>query len=190
MCRFRVFAALSLLMLMSASPARAASITFASQSVLPGESLRIEIFGSELLDVFAFGFDPAFDPTVLAFVGAEEGTFLSKAGATSFFVCPSVDCPLDPPSVLAAVSGSDNGVSSLPSQSELLATLLFTAIAAGDPAFQLNPRLLDATFADIPFAFDPGTIAAVPEPSTLALLGVGLAALARKRLRRKSERPV
>lgn len=171
--------------LLHAAPTRAASITFESLDVVPGQSFEIRIFGSQLLDVFAFSFAPTFDIEVLKFTRATEGSFLSKAGETSFVFCPDVECPSDPPGVLASVAGSDAGVNSAkPFEPELLATLFFTAVDVGDTEFQLNARLLDSKFKDIAFELKPGTITTVPEPSTLGLLAVGLVALTRRARRR------
>jgi hypothetical protein len=72
-----------------------------------------------------------------------------------------------------------------------LATLIFTAVGTGNANLDLpNFTLLDSLFFDIGATPQFGDISVtsitpVPGPSTLGLLGVGLAALAR-RLRRKA----
>jgi hypothetical protein len=172
---------------MGVAPANAATITFDKQTVLPGQQIFIDVYGVNLEDVFAFGFNPGFNPTIISFNRAIEGTFLSSTGLpTSFDYCPNTGCEDDPVSILSAVAGDGAVSSRVPDVRELLATLVFTAIAPGDAVFELNARLLNSNFEDIAFETDFGTISTVPEPSTLALLGVGLAAMARKRLKKKT----
>jgi hypothetical protein len=180
--------ALAIGCILSTVPAHAATITFAPQTVAPGDTLTVDVLGSQLTDVIAFGFDLGFDASVLAFTSASEGTFLSKdGGLTDFRFCPDADsgCPPDstPPSVFSLLfEGSVS--STIPTQPELLATLVFAVIGAGDANLVLNSRLLDSQLNDIaPLEEVGGAITSVPEPSTLALLGVGLAAAARKRLK-------
>ena len=184
--------ALVIVGMFSSAPTQAASITFASQTVAPGETLRVDVFGVDLNDVVAFGFDLGFDASVLAFTEAVEGTFLSKVGPTSFAFCPdgSTDCPaeLSSPSIFSVLF-EGTASSTAADQPELLATLVFSVIAAGDAHLVLGSRLLglqDLDLVDLPLTETAGTITSVPEPSTLALLGVGIAAIARKRLKRQT----
>jgi hypothetical protein len=68
-----------------------------------------------------------------------------------------------------------------------LAFVDFTAIGTGITALALsNVLLVDVGGMEIPTDIVNGTVNAVPEPSTLALLGIGLAAMARKKLKRPS----
>ena len=176
----------------STASAQAASITFDSFTVNPGETLEVDVFGASLTDVVAFGFDLGFDTTVLAFTKAVEGTFLSKVGPTAFGFCPDANSECfsafpesTPPSVFSVLyAGSASSTADV--QPELLTTLVFSVIGTGDARLVLGSRLLDSQLLDIEFTEDPGIITSVPEPSTLALLGIGLAAMARKRLKKKT----
>ena len=202
MRRCLVFPALVVAMLMFAAPARAAVITFDSATVSQGGLFSFDVRVTDMTDLFTFGFDLLFDPTVVSFVGVTEGSFLQSGivpgGATTFFEGLLDDTV---PGALRVVTGSLFGPPEQlgASGDGILATLTFQAVLAGVSGLELaNVVLLDsaapqgnAIAADIvngAISVEGGT-AAVSEPSTLVLLGLGLTALSR-RMRRRQQEPV
>jgi len=178
--------------LLSGSQAHAATITFQSQDAQLGDSsFVVDILVTDLDEsVIGFLLSFTFDSTVLALQSISEGSFLSQFGETDFDPSPvSPDFQTITNYLVSASSTTSSGI---------LATLTFVSIAVGDGALSLLSQelggtgfvTLDGTFL-APSLID-GQISvvaptSVPEPSTLGLLGIGLAALARQRLRRKSQ---
>jgi hypothetical protein len=199
-CR-RALIIFSCALLWSAAPARAAIITFDSVTVSPGSSFSLEIRVDDALDLYTFGFDLVFDPSVVALMSVEAGDIFSNVLGACSDDGLSGDCfffPGIPPSdadgeagVIRSISntlyGDATGVTG-----GLLATITFQALASGpanisilDGVFLLNSVFLE----EEPTTIANGTVtieapAGVPEPSTLLLTGLGLAALVRRRFRR------
>jgi hypothetical protein len=184
--------------LLAASPARAASITFASLSIAQGGSFILPILGSGFNDdddLFTFSFDLSFDPAILEATAIREGEFLPSAvtdpnGGTVFF----------PGEILPGVGLITLNLSTLFGETQLgatgsgiLAYIDFQTRGAGDAGLALsNVLFFDSAFPqgnEIDANILNGAVRVeattpVPEPSTLGLMGMGLFALAR-RLRRK-----
>ena len=188
--RRRWILAAFLTLMMYAAPARAASVSFDNLTDQGGGLFSLEANISGALDLFSFGFDVIYDPALVGFT-ATEGTFLSNVpGATTDFGVVPFD-PSDPTVIPMSVVGSILGAFQSASGDGLLATLLFqlkpsvsTAVVQfGNPLFfdsRLN--LIDVQLS--PESLRLGEQSTVPEPSTIFLLGIGLAAVARRRLRR------
>lgn len=161
----------------AAAPAQATEISFSSASVEVGEEFEINIMLGPTDDtLFAFGFEFLFDSAIVQFndVNGQFSLFDVVVG-------PMGD---------SFVFGFDFDGASAPNGG-LLATLTFTAIAAGNPALMLANAAILASLGgpteslnvvngDVTIGPTP-----IPEPSTLGLMGIGLAALAR-RLRRRN----
>jgi PEP-CTERM motif len=194
--------------LLPPAPSHAASITFDSVKVGTNESVLLEITVSDVIDLATFGFDLAFNPTVLGSPTITRGTIFDgpdgECGVDDCFFFPGlVDTNAG---LISIVAGSLIGV--VPGVTGgLLATIEFQSLAEGDGGLALLNVLLqntqnpgDPDDPDYPKNAIPCddtqciqngvvTVAAsptpVPEPSTLGLMGIGLAALAR-RFRRKT----
>jgi Cohesin domain/PEP-CTERM motif len=194
-CRRLIFPALLIAGLLVATPARAASISIDSLVVNQGDVLTLGIRVTDITDLFTFGFDLAFDPTVLQATSIVEGDFLSSAINTqdggTFFGPGAISEGL-----VSFTLGSLFGPTQLgASGSGALAFITFQALTGGSTSLSLlNVFLLDSTGTgvEIPADILSGLVTvaptSVPEPSTLGLLGIGLAVLARKRLRRHPQR--
>ena len=180
--------------LLAASPANAASITFST--VTNGNLVEVGVSVTDAPDLFGFEFALGFDPNLVAFREVTGGTDLGSVSA--LFSPVQLDQNGDP------IVDGDGGLLPVPGfspvtilglvcdptgvQSGLLATLIFETLGSSSGSFAiLTASLLDSLDNPIPVDIVPPDTTPVPEPSTLGLLGIGLAALARKRLRRRSQ---
>lgn len=166
---------------LSATQARAAVITL--ESTETGEGMfDINISIADITDLYAFELLVTFDPAAAALRDVTEGTFLSGSGLTFSFLEPAADASSVRlvTTLLEPVPGATG--------SGLLATLLFEG--AMSPIIGLTlVSFLDSSLQEIDdVRFVPPDTTSVPEPSTLGLLGIGLAVLARHRLRRNPQR--
>jgi hypothetical protein len=191
------------------TPARASAITFDTTFDAALNEFRVGVSihgasdllgttadGTNVLGILSFFFDVAFDPAILPAlpddVRVEGGDFLLGADPLAIFAV------FDGPSAgFLTVLGTLTGLSPAVTKNEgLLATLIFSGANRADPNLTINSvdvaRLLDFN-PEFPDAFPFDAVEdipvlgpnPVPEPSTLGLMGIGLAALAR-RLRRKA----
>jgi hypothetical protein len=180
-------------LLWCAAPARAAVITFDSVAVGENGEFTLEIRVSDVDDLFTFGFDLVFNPAIIQPVAVAEGSFLSSGltpGGEIFFFGGDTSTL----GLLSSVSGSLFNQALGASGSGILATITFQSLVAGNAGLEFaNVFFFDSAFPQgnlIPVDLLPGvvTVGAVPEPSTLLLVGLGLAALTRSRRRRRASR--
>jgi hypothetical protein len=161
-----------------------ADSTASVQTVPPvanvGDTVAVNVNITDVSDLYAFGFDLVFDPSVLAAQSATEGAFLPGGGATFFL-----------PGFIDNVGGSvtfnaDSLIGAIPgvSGSGTLVTFDFLAIGSGISILDLeNTTFLDSSLSDLPVTLEGGTVtvsgvpAPTPEPSTALLLVVSLLAV-------------
>ena len=159
------------------SPAAVISISPASQSVALGNQAVLDVAITGAVDLYAFQFDIAFDPSLLAALLVTQGTLLAGSGG---FVPGTIDNLAGTVSFTAdTLSGFVPGISG----DGTLGQLLFSTLAAGvSPITLSNVVLLDSNLLDIPFTLEDGSVtvtanAAVPETASWVLWGTAAAAV-------------
>jgi general secretion pathway protein D len=158
-----------------------------STSVSAGDTFSLDVFITDVTDLYAYQFDVSFDPGVLSAQDLTEGSFLATGGAT-FFIPGSIDNVAGLISFTATtLLGPDPGVSG----NGTLAVVEFSAIGTGTSPIDLsNVLLLDSTIIDITADVVAGAVdvqdngGSIPEPATLWLLALGAGWLGLHRLRR------
>ncbi len=158
-----------------------------------GDTIAIEISIADAVDLIGWQFDLAFDPTIVSANSVTEGSFMTGFGTT-----------LSPPATFSpgviaggaifGVTGFFNDLPPNPSGDGVLATIQFTALAAGVSPLTFSNVFVN--FEDLGFEVANGQItvtgpsAPVPEPASLVLLSIGAAALGlRRRTRHERQRP-
>lgn len=169
----------------TATPARAAAITFSSTTANVGQTFYVDVWltGSNP-GITAFAFDFVFNSAVLDLVDISRGSLFGSAGGFS--------------SNQGSVSGEvDASVWPLPTfqTPATLARLTFTAVGAGNAGLDFTDTRLWGLFWGINHTVSNGngvTVGGgtqptpVPEPGTMTLFGIGAYALARRIRRRNS----
>jgi adhesin HecA-like repeat protein len=145
------------------------SIEPSSSLVQPGKSFTLDVRISDVVDLFAFQFDLAFNPLILSTGSITEGPFLPSGGATAF-VAGTVDNMAGTITATAdTLIGAIPGVNG----SGVLASVDFLALSVGASPITLSDAIvLDSDLNDIAVSIVDGgvTVAAIPEPSTWLLL--------------------
>lgn len=147
----------------------------------------MDVFITDITDLFAYQFDVSFDPGKLSAQAITEGSFLATGGAT-FFLPGLIDNVKGVISFTAnTLLGPDPGVTG----SGNLALVEFSAIGTGTSSIDLSDVvLLDSGLADITADVVAGTVGvqdnggSIPEPATLWLLALGAGWLGMRGARR------
>ena len=145
--------------------------------------VTLDILITGAVDLYAYQFTLNFDATFLQATGTSEGPFLPSGGST-FFDGGTIDNALGTISfafdtLLAAVPGvTGNGV---------LEHITFRTVRTGNVALSFSDVLfLDSTFADLGAVGQGRNLRVVPEPATLALVGLSLVGFGAARRRKLS----
>lgn len=161
-------ALISATMVVHALAAPTLSVVPSSQTVQLGHSVSVSVSAGELVDLFAFQFDVAFDPLVLSATGVFEGDLLGTAG-TTFFLPGLID---NSHGRISFVADTLTGPGAGASGSGVLARFEFDVLAVGvSPVIIQNPVFLDSDLVEIAVTAVAGAVE-VPEPGTLLLAGM------------------
>jgi hypothetical protein len=151
-----------------------------------GDTFTIPISIIDAVDLTFWQFDLAFNPAIVRANSVTEGPFMSTFGNT-LFGTGVID---NTAGLFSLVTDSYVDPPTNPSGSGVLANIEFHALAPG-----VSPLTFSNVFLNLSnsgFSIDNGQITvtgtAVPEPTTLALLGSGLALLGMLRLIRQGRR--
>jgi hypothetical protein len=151
-----------------------------------GSPVVVQVAITGVVDLYAYQFSLAFDPSVLQATSVDEGALLPAAG-TTFFVGGTIDNTLGTISFTAAsLIGALPGVNG----SGVLANIGFNVMQAGmSPLVFSEVLLLDSNLLDLQVQVQNGTlVTAIPEPGTWLLFGLGLAGVAGLARRRDAAR--
>lgn len=187
----RMAGALALVLLLLGARAEAVSIAVvpAAAVVAPGGFVSVDVLVSGLVaggapTVSSFDLDLAFGAPQLAFAGITFGSGLGSGGQvlTSTTLLPGPTLDFAAASLLSSAT-----LDAAQPASFVLATIVFQAGAIGVAPLAITQAVLANTIGgpggnQIPVdALLGASITVVPEPGTLALVALGLAALARRR---------
>lgn len=185
----RLVSFLFLLFVILVPSVEAVQISAPYQTVGVGDTFIIPISITGATDLTAWQFDLAFNPAIVQANSVDEGTFLSSSGTYQTLFSPGfID---NTAGVISLVTDSYVDFSTPPSGSGDLADISFTALAAGVSPLTFANVFLN--WSDQGFDISNGQItvngtAAVPEPTTLLLLVIGLVPLGLQRLFRNRKR--
>lgn len=163
------------------------SISPPSQTANVGGGFSLDVIISNVTDLFAYQFDVAFDPSVLAVQSITEGAFLSGGGST-FFIPGSIDnvaglISFTANTLIGPITGVNGG--------GVLAQLNFSAVGAGISSVDLSGViLLDSSLLDISAGVSAGSVQvqsrAIPEPASVWLVASGIGWLGARRFRSRA----
>jgi len=144
-------------------PPASPEVTIEDLTVNPveGEAFSITVSADNVTDMHSYGFDITYDPTILAYTSATEGTFLSESGAISTAFNEGLEDDLQGKIIIAGsrLTVPATGVSG----SGDLFTLNFNALAAGSTAisFDASSFVADPS-SDITITFDSDVLTVDP----------------------------
>jgi hypothetical protein len=160
------------------------SVEPTSSTISSGGTATIDVDISGVTDLYGYQFDVLFGAATVSATSEAEGSFLATGG-TTFFIPGTIDnvggsVTATADTLIGAISGVDG--------SGMLAVLTFTGLAPGTTSIDLeNVFLLDSNFNSIDFTTQDASLTVqgggvpTPEPSSVILLALGMAAVISRR---------
>jgi len=204
----KVKACVFVLAMLCASPLLATpivSVAVSGSAPSVGDPFSVDVSITDAADLVSYQFDLSFDPAVIALNGlAIEGPFLTAGGTLATLFFDGTDSTFDgddttPPGTISFVLGALFTPDKV-SGAGVLATLKFDALKVGTSFLTLSGVQLFQDVSDEPveivdFDVRSGEVAVaaptdttpVPEPSTMLLLGTGVAAALKKHRARNAK---
>ena len=183
----RLVSFLFLLFVILVPSVEAVQISAPYQTVGVGDTFTIPISITGVTDLTAWQFDLTFNPAIVQVNSVDEGTFLSSFGQT-LYVPGFID---NTAGLISGVADSYVDLAPNPSGDGVLANIEFVTLAPGISPLNFSNVFLN--WLDSGFDSSNGQIAvtgtaAVPEPTALVLLVMGLVPLGLQRLFRNRKR--
>lgn len=152
------------------------SLVVTPSPAVVGSPVTVEVALTSVLDLYAYQFSLAFDPTVLQAASVAEGALL-PAGGTTFFAGGTINNTLG---TISFTAGSLIGALPGVNGNGVLANIGFNVTQAGmSPLVFSNVLLLDSNLLDLAVQVQNGSVVtAVPEPGSWLMFALGLAGVA------------
>ncbi|MBD3331051.1 hypothetical protein GF354_06035 [Candidatus Peregrinibacteria bacterium] len=140
-----------------------------------GDNLNVAVDINNAIDLYAYGFEISYDPTVLSFNSATEGGFLSGDGEQTFFSAAKENDQEG--KIIVGASRLVNPESGIDGSGNLF-NLNFNVIALSEGSYSLDfsgQNFISDSFGDVPAVYNSGTFSiGTPVSDSVTNLSVAL----------------